>query len=88
AEPDRFIPDLAEVCAPGRPFDDRVVGFIITRRNHAEHVEGGVPFHADDFHELMKEVRPRLEEAFWRVRFVRHYLLGFVTAGVVVGQAE
>jgi hypothetical protein len=81
-EPHRFISELPEVCRPGGYLDAQLFDWIVATRNLAEHVEGSLALSEDEYGPLVGEVRPRLEEAFAKIGFVRHYPLGFVTQGV------
>jgi len=77
-----FVRELPETCRPGGRFDGDILGWIVAQRNLVEHVEGSVALTSQEYQDVVRRVRPKLEEAFQRLGFLRRYPLGFVTEGV------
>jgi hypothetical protein len=79
AVPDPFVRELPDVGQPGGRLDTVLVRWLINQRNLAEHTEGDLPLSDTRCGNLVREARPRLEEAFQVVSFVRRYPLGFLS---------
>jgi hypothetical protein len=72
------VPELPAVCAPGGPFDSGLVAGLIRTRNEHIHEGGNLVSTPEECQSVLREARPRLEEALQEVRFVSEYPLGFV----------
>jgi hypothetical protein len=81
-QPDRFVQELPAVCRPGGHFDQNILGWIVANRNLVEHPPGALPLTAQEYQEKVRQVRPKLEEAYQLISFVRSYPLGFATEGM------
>jgi serine/threonine protein kinase len=84
-QPERFVPELSELCEPGGRLERDVLGQLIAYRNEATHA-GGIPVTADECQALCRAARPLLEEFLGAVRFVCAYPLGFVQRGLALGR--
>ncbi len=74
----RVVRELPEVCAPGGDLDARVLAGLIRTRNECFHEEGNLTLTPEECQGVLREVRPRLEEALQHLHFVCAYPLGFV----------
>ncbi|HEY1187835.1 MAG TPA: protein kinase, partial [Gemmata sp.] len=69
-----FVPELGRVWAPGGAAD-RLAGDLVRVRNGLVHGKTD----PDECARLVREVRPKIEELFQHVGFVRAYPLGYVS---------
>ena len=77
-QPNRFLAELPEVCAAGGPLDADVIGPLVQERNRVIHADGSLALSEDECRDLVRQLRPQVEEALRLIRFVRRYPLGFV----------
>ena len=77
----RFVRELPAACKAGSYFDQKVLSWIISNRNVAEHTEGSIPLEDKDCKQLIKLLQAKLDEMFYLIRFVRNYPLGLRGCG-------
>jgi serine/threonine protein kinase len=73
------IKELPGLCRPGGPFVENLLRPLVRWRNDCAHPDGTIRVSAEECKGVLREYRPRLEEALREARFVCRYPLGFVS---------
>jgi serine/threonine protein kinase len=83
----RFLIEYAVACRRDGRLVASLISPFVSARNAAEHSDGSIAVSEDECRELIRSMRPILEDAIREARFVRWYRLGFVTSARKFGQA-
>jgi serine/threonine protein kinase len=73
------IKELPELCRPGGSFVENLLRPLVRWRNDCAHPDGSIRVSSEECKGVLRDYRPRLDEALREARFVCRYPLGFVS---------